>query len=213
MSDLPVWIGALANATSVAVNLSQGVRSARDKAATEFARLLDQMLELSAEEIEEALGHERLAQLVGSAWEAASRTASEKKRWMLAGLAAAALRGETDDAIVDPLPLYLRTVAAVDEPHLRLLALVANAPRGEAQRNPAAPEGSLSAQELQEQWPGARRFVKTILAVLVREGLIEDRALGAVNYGEPLYGVTDYGREFLGYLPEGDTTRTGDRLT
>lgn len=212
MSDLPVWLSAIAGLGQVGAGVAQlyyGVQAAREEALAEFGRLLDEMLKLSAEEMAELLGDERLAQLVGHAWEAAARTASEEKRWVLARITAAALRGETDDAKVDPFPLLLRTVAAVTEPDLRLLALVARAPQDE--HNTAVPEGSLSAQQLEQQWPGARGLVKPMLAVLEREGVIEDRALGAFDYGQPLYGLTDYGRRFLRYLPgeaQEERTRT-----
>lgn len=181
--------------------LHLSVQGARKQALVEFGRLLDEMLSLSPEEIAELLGDECLSQLVGHAWEAAARTASEEKRWVLARITAAALRGETDDAKVDPFPLLLRTVAAVTEPDLHLLALLACAPPHGEQDTTAVPEGSLSAHELEEQWPGARGLVTPMIAVLEREGVIEDRALGNVNYHKPLYGLTDYGRRFLRYLP------------
>lgn len=200
MSDLPVLLGLGHLGVGVA-QLYVSVRDARTKALVEFVRLLEERLGLSAEEMAELVEDERLAQLFSHAVETAARTASEEKRWVLARITAAALRGETDDATVDPFPLLLRTVAAVTEPDLRLLALVARAPPHDGQDTAAVPEGSLSAQQLEEQWPGARGLVTPMIAVLEREGLMEDRALGSVNYHKPLYGLTDYGRRFLRYLP------------
>lgn len=110
MSDLPVWIGAggsVVQGLSATVQLFLGVRAAREEAANEFGRLLDELLDMPAEEIAELLGRPKLAEIVGSAWEAAARTASADKRWILAKVVAAALR-DPNDAVIDPVPLLLR---------------------------------------------------------------------------------------------------------
>lgn len=119
---------------------------------------------------------------------------------MLARIAAAGLLGEVDDTEVDPLPLLLRTVEALDPPHIRLLVLVAMPQRGTGQLVGTALEGFLRAEDLEEVWAGATGLVKPMLAVLARENLVEDRAIGTWDY-HPAYGVTAYGRRFLRYLP------------
>ncbi len=203
MSDLPVWVGAagaVGQAVAASGQLYLGVRAARQEAAAEFGRLLAEMLDLPAEAIAELLGHDRLAELVGYAWEAAARTASEEKRWVLARIAAAGLRAEVDDAEVDPLPLLLRTVEALDGPHIRLLVLIATPRPGTGQLVGTALEGFLAVEDLEEGWPGAAGLVKPMLAVLERENLVEDRAVGTWDY-RPAYGITAYGRRFLRYLP------------
>ena len=190
----------MVQAIATAGQLYLGVRTARQDAAEQFGRLLDAMLDMPAEQVAERLGHARLAELVGYAWEAAARTASEEKRWMLARIAVAGLRGETDDAEVDPLPLFLRTVEALDPPHLRLLVLIATPKPGTGQMTGTALEGFLRAADLEELWPGAKGLIKPLLAVLERENLIENRAIGTWDY-EPAYGISAYGRRFLRYLP------------
>lgn len=198
-----MWVGAggaVGQALAAAGQLYFGVRAARQDAAAEFTRLLTEMLDLSAEEMAELLGHDRLAELVGYAWEAAARTGSEEKRWILARIAAAGLRGEVDDAEIDPLPLLVRTVETLDGPHIRLLVLIATPRPGTGQLRGTALEGFLAVDDLEGLWPGAAGLVKPMLAVLERENLVEDRAVGTWDY-RPAYRITAYGRRFLRYLP------------
>lgn len=200
MSDLvPAW----ANAIAAAAQVYLGIVGNRRKAAEEFGRLLDELLDLPAAEIEARLGRAKIAELVGDAWEAAARTSSEQKRWVFARIAVAGLRGETDDAQVDPLPLLLRTVEALDPPHIQLLVRLGTSRPGTGQLAGSFLSGFWRIEELEEALPSAGRLVRPMLAALVREGLIEDRAVGTWNH-QPAYSLTDYGRDFLHFLPAQD---------
>lgn len=200
----PAWIEAGGTAVQAATSIGAlwwGVRGARDEAARKFAQLVDEMLGLPTGEIVELLGNDRIAEIVGGAWDAAARTASEQKRWTLAKVAVVALGGGGDDAEIDPLPLLLRTVQAIDEPHVRLLVLIATPRPGKGQLVGSTLEGSYTTQDILEEWPQAAELLQAMLTTLEGEGLIRNMAAGTYNAGEAL-SLTPYGRRFLSFLPD-----------
>ena len=177
----------MVSAVSAVAALGLGIRNARLQAARTWPTLVEEVSELSTDELRTAVeGNPWVAEVVGLAWEEAARTSSEQKRRFLARVAAAALRyGPLTDK-VQSLPFLIRTVANLEPAHIHVMIAIATAasdyevPAAAPQRDPIA-----------ERALGPLRT--PIYGQLEHEGLIEqsDRISGR---------ITEYGWEFLAFL-------------
>lgn len=204
--DVPGWI----EAGGVVAALFHAVTGARREWATSWPRLVQELADLDGGEIGRIVQeHPQIAELVGNAWETASRTATEEKRWLLARVAAQAIKGP-DDTRIDELALIVRTVAALDPSHVTLLVVIAQPSPGKGQLADSVLEGAVTDADLRELWPEVGDLAGPLLSVLQREGLIKD--VGTGTWDNPqAWSVTDYARRFLRFLP-GDQGRPDDWL-
>jgi hypothetical protein len=199
--DVPSWISA---AGVVATVMLQSVQSARQEWAQSFPTLVEELSDLDHDEIAHVVSeHPAIAELIGNAWETASKTAAHEKRWLLARVVCAALSA-SDDAEIAELPFFLRTIQAVEPPHIRLLVLIGT-PRPLEGRFGLGPlAGCTAKSDLTGLWPQVSDMANPMLALLEREGLIEDVGVGTWGYSEPAWCLTGYARRFLAYLPGDD---------
>jgi hypothetical protein len=135
-----------------------------------------------------------VAELVGIAWEAAAMTAADDKRYLLARVAAAALR-EDDAAEVDALGFLTRNVIALDPAHIKVLVIAAT-----PQTEDGELAGIIRREELLARWPGPWDLIPAALAAPEREGLIRDQYAGGRPGGRIGWVLSDYGERFLKYL-------------
>jgi hypothetical protein len=205
MSNLPVWAqasSAVAQAGVAAGQLLLGIRLQREKAASEWAQQVQDLSGHSEEELSRILSEDPLVtQIVSGAWEAAARTASASKRLTLARIVAAVFDGDIDDADLDPIPLLLKAVEALDEPHIRLLAIIAMPHAGAGDLRGTLSEGSWTLNDLQRKWTGAGDLIEPLLSALEREGLVHD--VGSRTYdGESSWDIRTFGRRLIRFLPD-----------
>lgn len=113
-----------------------------------------------------------VAQLVEHGFEAAARSAAEEKRWMLAKVVAAAVRG--DDARIHELDLFLRTVTELEPYHVRVLCEIASPRVGVGRLAGTSLEGAWDEEELAIGSSEDRHLVGAIASTLAREHLIRD---------------------------------------
>jgi hypothetical protein len=196
-SEIPVWLGGSAEAVSAISSvaaLAIGIRNARLQGARTWPALVEEISELSADELRAAVeSHPWVAQVVGLAWEEAARTSSEQKRRLLARVAVAALQyGPLADK-VQSLPFLVRTVANLEPPHIHVMIAIAIAISPDRDWDPASKS---EYRPLENEALGP--LALPIYGQLQREGLIEK------NGG--MWRITEYGWEFLTYLAKDDPT-------
>jgi hypothetical protein len=200
--DLPAWIQA---GTGVA-NLFLGLGSRRQAQARDWGEALEELAGLEREELRRIVeDNPAVAEIVGDAWEEAARTASDNKRYLLARVAAAALRGDTIPGQVDVLQLLLRTVIDLDSTHVALLVSLSTTKDGKPRpavedQEDMVPDGaSPTREEVVAKWPSPPDLLNPALSTLEREGLIQ-RLIGLGGEGRLGYALTPYGRRFLDHL-------------
>lgn len=147
------------------------------------------------------------AELFAEGLELAQRTMSEMKRRHLAKVVAAALAPRPDETRLDPLPILLRTVAALEPIEVRALVKIATPHPAEGQMRGHVTAGYLSADELavavlpEDQ----ADLIGPILSRLTGESLIVDvssRGGLRASYDGPRWSLAGYGERFLRYLPD-----------
>jgi hypothetical protein len=83
--------------------------ASRREWVVDWGELVGELSGLTADEIRRAVESTPvIAEIVGTAWEMAARSADEEKRRLLAKVASAALRGD-DDVALDELQFFVRT--------------------------------------------------------------------------------------------------------
>jgi hypothetical protein len=131
--------------------------------------------------------------------ENAARTAGEEKRRLLARAAARALVG--DVAAVEESLVLLRTVVALDEPHIQLLVRISQAQSKPSGRRTKRPEPStgLTDEGVNELMPGRPALRLGLLSHLESQGLMARS--GAPQERMPAnWVVTEYGFVLLEYM-------------
>jgi hypothetical protein len=190
------WLPNAIQATTAVGQLLLGVGERRWKQAQEWGEQVEHLTSLDATALRLAVeGDPDAAELVGRALEAAVRTASEDKRYLLAKVAAAALRRDATLEQVDALQLLLRTLIALDPPHVTLLVLIGK----RVDRSDPIPEGPTVGEDvLTREWPSSSDLLAPALTALEREGLIEPtrETVNGVRY----WRLLDYGTRFLDHL-------------
>jgi hypothetical protein len=200
--DVPGWIQVGTGAASLFLGLS----NRRQAQARDWAEVLEELADLEREELRRIVeGNPAIAEIVGDAWEEAARTASENKRYLLARVAAAALRGDATPGQVDALQLLLRTVIDLDSTHVALLVSISTTKDGRPRpavedQEDVVPDGATpTREEVVAKWPSSPDLLNPALSTLEREGLIQ-RLIGLGGVGRLGYALTPYGRRFLDYL-------------
>jgi hypothetical protein len=197
--DVPGWIQGLAETAA----LYWAVRGRRQEQAIDFAKTLQELSGLAPDELRHLIeDNPVIAELVGLAWEEASKTASDGKRRLFATVAAAAIRGDATTQNIQPLGFLLRTLTALAPEHITLLVIIGS-PKGE----PRPPgqwllegqvEGGVNRDEIAERWAGPADLLDPALAAL--EGARVVRPHPGYNGDTNEWSVTDYGRRFLDFI-------------
>jgi hypothetical protein len=176
------------------------LRGRRQAQAIDWATTLKKLSGLSEEELRRTVeDNPAIAELVYIAWEAAAQTADDHKRRLLAHVAAAALSGDTTPEQIEPLQFLLRTLLALDPPHITLLVII-----GKREDPKVGPYFMWKAErvEIEADWPGPEDVVDAALTTLEGLKLIEKRGTqdGWDTDWRHAWGVTPYGRRFLDFL-------------
>lgn len=151
-----------------------------------------------------AVSDERRAELLARTLGIAQDTALRDKRRALGRALAAGIVG--DDAAVDEELLFIRAVADIDTPHIRLLARMASERVPYVRENGGAPQG-WSLDTIAERDPGLGEAAPALLSTLESHGLVspEDRlATWGGMMSKQAYNVTNAGRTLLERLAAED---------
>jgi len=198
VAELEQWLPNAIQAATAVGQLLLGLGQRRWTQAQEWGETVEELSGLDRETLRRTLeGDPVAAELVGLALEAAARTASDDKRYLLAKVAAAALRGDTTPGQVDNLQLLLRTVIALDPPHVALLVTIGQSVDRSGQTNDEEAQRA-SRDKLAADWPGPTDLLGAVLATLERENLVE--TITDFNGTPRWVRVTDYGSRFLDHL-------------
>ncbi len=167
-----------------------------------------EVLELAAEDsrqqlaalVEQAVRDEEHQEFLARVLTVAQDMAGEEKRRALARSLAAAAVGE--DAVLDEEFLFVRVVADLDAPHIRLLA------RLDGDR---AGAGQLAGQTVRDGWTqelladveaGLGAALPALLSTLESHALAEHQANWAALEGAPLYRITGRGQALMRRLQD-----------
>jgi hypothetical protein len=198
VGSLEQWLPNAIQAGTAVGQLYLGLSARRQQQAAEWGELLADLADLDGAALRRIVEENpAVAELVGIAWEAAARTASEDKRYLLAQVAASALRGDTLPEQVDRLPFLLRPVLALDPPHITLLVLIPEHV-DRTRRNPNPAERMTGFPDLTANWPGGEQLLGPALAALEGQGLIE--IISDHNGSARWCKLRPFGGEFLDYL-------------
>lgn len=174
-------------------------RGRRERLRT-WPPLVEELTNASGSEIQQILArYPVITELVARAWEAASRSAAEENRRLLAKVAAMAINSPDDNPHIDELAFIERSLEALEPPHLQLLRIIGTPRQGQGQLAGTSVEGYFTPEDLQKAWPETGDFILPIVAVLVREGLIENRAAGVWDT-TTAWGVSRFGRHLVDFL-------------
>jgi hypothetical protein len=156
--------------------------------------MLDELTDREPEELRRIVADNPvIAEVVGLAAEEAARTASDHKRYLLAQVAAAALRGTTTPRQVEALKYLARTVIALDSPDITMLVIIGTT----ADREPRATQETAQRKEIDARWSSPPDLVDPALAAIQQQGLLE----GVTDYdGGIQCRLSPYGRRFLDHL-------------
>ncbi len=193
------WISAISAAVSVIYTAVGYHRQQQEIAWVELLR--DELADLEPLELRRVAEDPAVAELVGRAGEAATRTASDGKRRLYAKLIAAALKGDAAALDIQALPALERTLTSLEQEHIALLAIIAS-PDGKERKSGRPLEGQVDGavkrEEIEDRWQGAADLIDPAIAAL--EGArVVDRHLG---YNGPTHSWTlnRYGRRFLDFV-------------
>lgn len=195
--------GAAATALTPALEtaLSGVVRSLGQRRFRHAAQTLEDSAEAAGEPVEQlvqkAVSDERRAELLARTLTIAEDTALRDKRRALGRALAAGIAG--DDAKIDEELLFIRAVADIDTPHIRLLSLIASETIPPPPSNVDPPRG-WSAGTIAERDPGLGEAIPALLSTLESHALVqaEDRVATLDGMMTPqVYNVTNAGRTLL----------------
>jgi hypothetical protein len=150
---------------------------------------------------EKAVADERRQELLARTLVIAQDTALRDKRRALGRALAAGIGG--DDAKIDEELLFVRAVADIDTPHIRLLSLIAS-----ELVLPGSDSGSVfhsgwSIATMMARDPGLGEAIPALLSTLELHGLVS-AASGTASWGGPVstgpYNITAAGRTLLDRL-------------
>src|SRR6266571_1694519 len=175
-------------------NYYKDIDDRRRRRAGEFKDdLLDAAHSSPEEIIERMLADEQAAEVFERAVHEALLTADDHKRYLLAQVAAAAVRGTTTPRQVEALKYLVRTVIALDSPDITMLVTIGTT----TDREPRAAQETAKREEIEARWPNPPDLVAPALAALQQQGLLE----GVNDYGGMVqWRLSLYGRRFLDHL-------------
>jgi hypothetical protein len=197
MGSVEQWVPNAIQAATAVGQLYLGISDRRQKQAAAWGKDLEELSGLDGIELRRVVeDNPAVGELVGIAWEAAAKTASEDKRHLLAQVAAAALRGDTTPEKIDRLQFLIRPVLALDPPHITLLVMIGQEV-GEHVSEGKRPLIPVKRTALAIRWPGGYKLIDPALAALEREGLVADYSEEDKTFS---YRLRPFGGEFLDYL-------------
>ena len=147
---------------------------------------------------EKAVSDERREELLARTLTIAQDIALRDKRRALGRALAAGIAG--DDAKIDDELLFIRAVADIDAPHIRLLALMASEHIAPDTPGGADSLGGWSQDTIAARDPGLEEAIPALLATLESHGLVraEDRLATWGGMMSPqVYNITAAGRTLL----------------
>jgi hypothetical protein len=206
---VPYLIGSLPEWAAVGIG-GYGLRRRQERAEDFEAQLLKDTGK-TADVLMRVMEEEDLfSEIVELGMQAASRSASESKRRLLARVVASALDG-TGMATPDNHLLLVKTVDAIEPPHLQLLVKLATPHPGVGDLAGGPYEGRWTERDLLASWPELGEMLRPLLAVLEREGLVEEAGQGTYNTPPPNFAPSPYGRLLLRFLSRDElgTTNLG----
>jgi hypothetical protein len=177
-----------------------GIADHRLRQAEAWGNTVQELTSLEPEELRRAIeANPAAAELVERAFEAATRTGNEDKRYILARVAAAALSGDTTPETIDRLQFLARPVIALDPPHITLLVVIGQLATHELKADDI-PE-PVARSTLAAQWSGGWALLDPAIAALIREGLVGERRGGERLVDPPSnIELLPFGKSFLDYL-------------
>jgi hypothetical protein len=140
--------------------------------------------------VEKAVSDDHRQELLARTLNIAQDTARRDNRRALGRALAAGVMG--NDSRVDEELLFARAIDGLTEMHVRALAQLADGRQ-------------LTTRTLVQIDPGLERGAVALLSQLLSQGLVDSRSPvtpGGAMTPEPIYYITDLGREFLYRLPE-----------
>ena len=156
--------------------------------------------------VQQAVSDERREELLARTLTIAQDTALRDKRRALGRALAAGIAG--DDAKIDDELLFIRAVADIDTPHIRLLALMAGERIPPGKDSGSVFHGGWSLPTIAARDPGLGEAVPALLSTLESHGLV--RAMQSSTpwtAAQAAYDVTSAGRTLLERLAaEGSET-------
>jgi hypothetical protein len=180
--------------------LSRVLRSLNGHRSAHVAETLEDAAEAAGDPIElfveKAVADERREELLARTLTIAEDTALRDKRRALGRALAAGIAG--DDAKIDDELLFIRAVADIDTPHIRLLARMADENIPPGKESGSIFHGGWSLAAIAARDPGLGEAVPAILSTLESHGLVR-----AVQGSTPwqgairAYGITSAGRTLL----------------
>lgn len=161
--------------------------------------------------IEKALADERREELFARTLTIGQDTALREKRRALGRALAAGIAG--DDAKIDEELLFIRAVADIDTPHIRLLAMLANERILPGVESGSVFFGAWSLATMAARDPGLGEAIPVLLATLESHGLVSTvQSSTPWQASRAGYEVTDVGRVLLDRLTaEGSGADEGER--
>jgi hypothetical protein len=204
MGEVEQWLPNAIQAGTAVGQLWLGLTGRRQEQAADWGAMLEELADLDGPELRRVVEENpAVAELIGIAWEAAARTASEDKRYLLAQVAAAALR-EDDLADIDAIGFLTRTVIALDPAHIKLLVITGTPSAPDRLPDRMEADGVIghyiTREEVENRWSGSTDLIPAATAALEREGLIRDQYAAGRPSGRIGWALSDYGRRFLDYL-------------
>jgi hypothetical protein len=194
--------GAAATALTPALEvvLTRVVGSLGQRRSQHAAETLEYGADAAGEPLEQfaekAVADERRQELLARTLTIAQDTALRDKRRALGRALAAGIGG--DDAKIDDELLFVRAVADIDTPHIRLLALMAGERIPPGQESGSVFHGGWSLATIAARDPGLGEAVPALLATLESHGLIRTVQSSTPWQGaRSAYDVTDAGRTLL----------------
>ena len=198
LGNVPEWLTALSAAGGLAW---QAVGRHQRAQALDFIDLVQSAADVDGERLAEAInGNARLAEVFNRLWAAATVSARDEKRQLLARIAAQALRGQDDDAMLDDLLVLADTTEALQPYHVDLLATMARPRPGTGQMEGHLITGGWSMAQLQESYAKAGDMLIPLLRTLEALALVENVGAGTFD-NQPSWSVTQYGERLLKFLP------------
>ena len=188
-------MSALADGTALSIAAALRRRRIRNGAETavEAALITDKDLD---EFLELATADERRHELLARTLVIAQDAALQAKRRVLARALAAGVLG--DDAVVDEELIFVRAIADINEPDIRLLSLM---------KAPKQPPG-WNSHAIALADPGLATVAGALLGALDTHGLIVENAQVMMVYGEGAgfkhYYISELGQKFLERLAKTD---------
>lgn len=183
--------------------LRSTIASKRVSRAADFAVMLEEAAGLSPDDLLRAVEQsDEHAELLATAWDAASRAPDERKRRLLARAAAQGIT--TDGAKIDDVPLIVRTLDELEPVHMKLLEVLRTV--RVVQNGSLRVMGAMTTKQVVEEWPEARESVEPIMAMLIREGLVLDVSVTqeATGFGGSLWSLSPYGERFYAFIVRDD---------